>query len=329
MLSTNTPVFLSGGSDGTLSNEMFETLVRKEMAKYLDPDSDVQDTAINVESIIYDTGYDMVTKKELFNFIALRKDTVVILSTHSDSLGEKYLGLADTRARGVALRSRANLAPESEYHGTGVARALIMMSNGNLRDGTTANFIPSSFELGIKAAKMMGAGNGKWKREELFDNAPGNILNYLINIQPEFIPAGIKPTLWNDGLVWAQPYDRVQYHFPQLQTVYDNDTSVLNSFFNVMALATLNKIGADAWRQFTGTTSLTENVFKDTVEAYVNGRLKDLFAGIITVIPEVVISEYDSLRGYSWSLVNKMYANNAKTVMVYHTEVYRASDLNQ
>lgn len=328
-LSANTPVFLSGGSDGTLNSIQFETLVRKEMDKYLDADSEVQDLAINVESIIYDTGFDMETKKSLFNFIALRKDTVAILATHSDSLGERELSLSDTRARGVALRTRANLAPESEWFGTGVARALIMMSSGNLRDGTTGNIIPSSYELAIKAAKMMGAGNGKWKKEYLFDNAPGNILNYLINITPKFIPAGIKPTLWNDGLVWAQPYDRVQYHFPQLQTVYDNDTSVLNSFFNVMALATLNKIGADAWRQFTGTTSLTENVFKDAVVAYVNERLKDKFADMITVIPEVVITEGDALRGYSWQLVNKMYANNAKTVMVYHTEVYRASDLNQ
>ena len=45
------------------------------------------------------------------------------------------------------------------------------------------------------------------------------------------------------------------------------------------------------------------------------------------VIPDVYIDEYDALRGYSWHLTNKMYANNSKTVMTYTTEVYRASDL--
>jgi hypothetical protein len=326
-LSVNTPIFLNGGSDGTISNEMYEKMVRRELAKYLDTDSEVMDLAINVESIIYDTGFTLPTKEELVNFIAVRKDTALVLSTHDAELGERDLPLSDARAIAVALRTRLKLAPESEYFGTGVARAVIMAGTGLLRDGSSADRIPLSYELAIKAARMMGAGNGKWKAEQLFDKAPGNILNILIDISPAFIPAGIKPTLWADGIVWAQPYDRSQYHIPALQTVYSNDTSVLNNFFTICALCTLTKVGAETWRNFTGSTALTDGEFKDAVSNYMTERLKDRFANMYVVIPEIVISEADELRGYSWQVITKLYGNNMKTKMVHSSEVYRMSDL--
>jgi hypothetical protein len=327
MLTSNTPVFLSGGSDGSLTNEMFELLVKQDLLKYNDTESDVQDMAINVESILWDSGFTVPTKMELANFISLRKDTVLALSTHDASMGNKNYTLSQERAIAVALRSRLNLTPESEYYGTGVARAIIVAGTGNLRDGSTDERIPLIYDIAMKSATMMGAGNGNWKQEFLFDKAPGNIVTTLTNIKPDFIPAGVKPTLWADGIVWAQPFDRTQFHFPAIQTVYSDDTSVLNSFFTVMVLATLNKIGADAWRNFTGSTALTNGQFIDAVTAYVNKKLVDRFAGMVTVVPEVVITEEDAIRGYSWRLVNKLYASNMKTKMVYSTEVYRASDL--
>ncbi len=327
MLTSNTPVFLSGASDGSLTNEMFELLVKQDMLKYNDTESDVQDLAVNVESIFWDSGFTVPTKMELANFISLRKDTVLCLSTHDASLGNKNFTLTEERAIAVALKSRLNLTPESEYYGTGVARAIVVAGTGNLRDGSTDERIPQTYDIAMKAAYMMGAGTGKWKQEYIFDKAPGNIITTLTNIKPDFIPAGVKPTLWADGIVWSQPFDRTQFHFPAIQTVYSDDTSVLNSFFTVMGLATLNKIGAAAWRNFTGSTALTNGQFIDAVTAYVNKQLVDRFAGMFTVIPEVVITEEDAIRGYSWRLVNKLYASNMKTKMVYSTEVYRSSDL--
>lgn len=326
-LSSETPIFLDGGSDGSLTNEMYESLVKAEMNKYLDTDSEVMDTAINVESILYDSGFTLDCKKSLVNFITERKDTMVVLSTHDASLGEEDLPLSEARAVGVALKTRLKLAPESTYFGTGVARAVVVAGTGLLRDNTTKNRIPLTYEIAYKMAKMMGAGNYMWKMVELFDNYPGNSLTELIDINPGFIPAGIKPTLWNDGLVWAQPYDRNTYHFPAIQTIYENDTSVLNSIFTVAALCTITKIGADAWRNFTGTVGMTNEAFIAAVTNYVNNRTKDIFGTMIVVVPEVIITDEDELRGYSWRLITKLYANNMKTKMVHSSEIYRMSDL--
>lgn len=325
-INSSSQIWLDGGSDGTVDEASYEAVVRTDLAKYLDNDSELMDTAINVESIMYDTGFTLPTKEAMFNIIALRKDTVVVLSTRIDNLGDKVKPLSDQRAIGVQLRERANLAPESEYHGTGVARALIVLGSGILRDGSGKR-MPLTYELGYKAAKMMGAGDGNWDMTQMFDIDPNNRLTELTDIEPAFVPNGIKATLWNDGLVWPQPADREEFAFLQLQTVYSDDTSVLNNFFNVMALATISKVGESAWRKFSGSTSLSEGEFIDAVRAYVNSQLKDRFGGIVVVIPDVYIDEYDAIRGYSWHLTNKMYAYNSKTVMTYTTEVYRASDL--
>lgn len=322
-ISANTPLFLEGGSNGTLSNENFETLVVREMQKYLDPDSEVMDMAVNVESIIYDSGFTLETKKELCNFIALRKDTMVVLSTHDAALGTKFLPLSDERAIAVDLKTRLKLTPESDYFGTKVMRGLVVGGTALLSDGSKKERVPQALEIAIKSAAYMGAGNGEWKAVKRFDSAPGSIINNLIDVQPAFIPAGVKPVLWNAGMVWSQPFDRRQFFFPAIQTVYDDDTSVLNSYFTVMAICTLNKIAAEAWRNFTGTSSLTNAQLADAVVAFVNNRIANKFDGRFVIIPEVEFTEGDLQRGYSWSLVTKIYANNMKSVMVSRVEAYR------
>jgi hypothetical protein len=326
-IGSGTPVWMSGGSDGTLDVAHYEEQVVNEMNKYLDPDSEVQDLAINVESILYDSGFTLATKKELTSFIGIRKDTVLVLSTHEATMGENYLNLSDSRAVGIALQTRLKLVPESEYYGTGVARALVVVGSGILRDSTSSDRVAATYEIAVKAARMMGAGNGSWNATYLFDKAPGNMLEYLIDYQPSFIPSGVKPNLWVDGLVWAQPYDRVNYHFPALQTVYSDDTSVLNNFFTVVALSEVTKVAARAWRNFTGSTRLTAEQFTDAVTAYCVEQFKSRFAGMIVVVPEAILTDEDKVLGYSWHLVNKVYANNMKTVCTYTTEVYRMSDL--
>ena len=325
--SSNTPIFLNGGSDGTLSNEMFETLVKREMAKYLDTDSEVMDTAINIESVMYDSGFTLETKKELCNFIAVRKDTAVVLSTHDASLGENVLPLSDERAIAVALKTRLKLTPESTYFGTPVMRGVVVAGAGKLPDNSTKDYVPNTYSILSKSAKMMGAGNGKWKAVELFDKAPGNIVTELIGVQPGFIPAGIKPTLWNDGIVWAQPYDREQYHFPAIQTVYDNDTSVLNSWFTAMAICTLEKIADWAWRNFTGSVALTKAEFAQQVVDFVNLNVKDRFADMFVIIPEVIFTDADEQRGYSWNLALNIYSSNMKSVQTSYITARRMSDL--
>lgn len=318
--------WLGSGSDGTMTEAVYEAEVVHQLEKYLDPNSNVMDTAINVESTIYDSGFTLDTKKELCNFIALRKDTFVSLGTWSDNLTQT-LSVADEQSLAIALRTRLELFPESEYFGTPVMRGIVVGQSGYLRNSQYKKRVSLLAEVAINSARYMGAGNEKWKTGFNFDSAPGNILTRVYDVEPDFIPAGIKPIIWETGLNWAQPYDRRSFFFPALQTIYSNDTSVLNSYFTAMAIAYINKIAHRAWRRFTGTSGLTNSQFADRVVRYVEQELANRFDNRYITIPEVIFTQADTDRGYSWTLVVKIGAPNMKTVMTTWVEAFRIEDL--
>ena len=320
------PMYLSGGDDGTLSDDLYEREVVKCLDEYLDPDSPVQDTATNLETILYDSGFTVPTKLRLFDFIALRKNTVVVVGVHSHTLGEKYNSLSETRSIGNALVTRARLYPESSYFGTRTCRAMVLTQSGTDRSGTSKERFPMTFDFAVKAARKMGAGDGNWKSVYRFDGQPNSSVTELINIQPNFIPNSIKPTLWDTGLVWVQPYDMFTFHYPAMKTVYPDDTSILNSFYSVMAVATCSTVADDIWRAFTGRIPLSDEAFLAEVQAAMNKRVNGIFGGIMEVAGIAYMEPLDELRGYSWQAKFMLFGGVMKTVMVYRTEAYRMSD---
>ena len=324
-MSVNKPIFLQGGSDGTLDDAHFEEAIKLELAKYADPDSEVQELAYAIESCIWDSGFTLDVKKELINIISIRKDTMVCLGTHTVD-GSNPLPTSKARAIATALEARLKLNPESTYYGTSVARGIILLGAGELSTEDTGVTYPLTYDLMVKTARFAGAGNGKWKREYLFDHGENAVIRTMKNIVPEFIPMTIRPVLWNSNVIYPQRYDRENYFFPALQTVFANDTSVLNNYFTILALCDVTKVGFDVWKNFTGVISLTESEFKEQVENYATQLLSGKYARVINVTPECRITEADRARGYSYQLIFKLYANNMKTVCIYTTEVYRAGE---
>lgn len=333
-MANNVPVFLAGGSDGTLTNAMFEDQVVKDVEIYGDPTSKYQDLAVNVENIIWDSGFTLETKEALANFILCRKDTCVVYTTHDATKGKNTYTLSETRARASALKTRLRLCPESTFYGTPVARSMVVCGTGLIRDTDGDERVPVTYDLMIKTCKMMGAGNGLWKLDYLFDSAkegndanPGSIITSMVDVEPAYIPSGTKPALWSTGINWVQPYNRESYHFPALKTIYEDDTSVLNSFFTVMALCTVTKINAEAFRKFTGTTSKTDAEFIAEVTEWTRQRMRDIFGGMIIPVVEVYLTEADKARGYSWNATTTLYGNNMRTKAVYTTILRRTQDL--
>lgn len=326
-MSLRKPIFLQDGSDGTLSNEEFEKAVVKEMRKYADPDSEVMELAYNVESAFWDSGFTLDTKFELLNFISLRKDTFIVMSTHSVDL-DKPLTPSQEQAVASALNARFKLHPESTFYGTGVARGLIVQGCGLDSIGHDGVYRPQSKDLLIKTSRFAGAATGKWNKAYLFDRGERCVIDNLKDIYPAFIPQSQKASLWMSNIVYSQRYDRSNYFFPALQTVYDNETSVLNNYFTIMGICTVTKEAFNTWKAYSGSIDLTSIEFKDAVERYLRNRLEDKFAGILTAIPVCEITDEDKLRGYSYRLKVKLFANMSKTVCIYTTETYRMGEEN-
>jgi len=324
-MSKSTPVYLGAGKDGTMNEATFEAGVARIMEKYLDPNSEVIDPAVNLENVLYDTGFTLNTKKKLINFIAKRKDTFVGLSTRIDNLGNKYDDLMTERAIAVNLKAALSLAPESTYFGTPVVRGMIVAGSGKDNLDPENKRYGLIMDLAYKAARMMGG--QKWKKELMFDRGDKNIILNYSDVQPSYIPAGIKPDLWNIGVIWPQPYDLRAYSFPALQSVYDNDTSVLNNIFMALAITITNKVAAAAFRKFTGDTSDTPPEFIDKVETWMNNQLDGKFAYIIETNVKAMITNFDERRGYSWTVASKLYGNVMKTVMTHYIEAWNKEDM--
>lgn len=322
----STNVFAKGGSDGTMNDTVFAQLVRNELLRYLDPNDEVQELAVNVESVFYDSGFPLETKLAIPALIAQRKDTFVVLGTHT--VNDRTLTASEEHSLAIALRTRLQMYPESDYFGTPVMRGMIVGRSGKLRNSQFTKELPLTAEILIKSAKYMGASNGRWKNGAHFDGAPGSVVSYMYDINITWVPASVRNRNWDVGLNWVQAYDRRSYFFPALKTVYDDDTSVLNSYLTALAIGQLNKVAHAAWREFSGTAHLTNAQFAQRVNDFVADRVRGRFDERFVIQPDASFTDMDLLRGFSWTLPIRIYSPSMKTVMVSYVQAYRIEDLN-
>lgn len=324
-MSQYTNVMAGGASDGTMNDTLFAQLVAEDVVGYLDPNSSLQDIAMNPESIMYDTGFPLATKQAMCSFVGLRHDTFLVLSTY-DVL-EPQLTQSQEMSIAIALRTRLQMYPESTYFGTGVMRGMVIGYSGTLLNSQYTTPVPLTFEIGIKSAIYMGAANGAWKTGYNFSRAPGSVLQYVVNPTISWLPGTVRNKAWSVGLNWVQTFNRKSVFFPALKTVYDDDTSVLNSYFTAMAICTLNKLAHAAWRQFSGADDLTNAQLADKVNSFISAQTQGIFDGKYIIQPAAFFTDMDIARGYSWTLPIKIYADNMKTVMTTYTQAYRMSTL--
>lgn len=324
-LSQSTNVFAKGGSDGTMTQAMHAALVTEYMQRYLSPDDELNDVAYHVESHVYDSGYPLSAKYALINFLANRKDTIVVLSP--TEFGQAALSPSEEYSVAASLRARLDLHPESSYFGTPVFRALIQGSAGRVRGSAYVERFPLTHEIAVKSALFMGAGNGRWKPKEKFDGQPGSIIETQFDLTNPWTPQSVRNRNWDIGLNWVQRNGRESFFFPALKTVYSDDTSVLTSYVTACAIAYLNKVTQKIHRLFSGRSDLTPAQFTDAVNSAYSAEIKDIFDGRFVVIPKAFFSSMDQVRNYSWTLPVEIYAPGMQTVMTAYTVARRIQDL--
>jgi hypothetical protein len=325
-LNESTSLYAAGATDGTMDEEeLFPDLVAARVAAYADETSPLQDTAMYPESIIYDTGFPMEVKYELIKFISVRRDTFVVLTTYV--VGGPEMSAANENSAALLLMARVQSYPESDYFGTAVMRGLIMGRYGVLKNSAYKKKLPITIELAAMSSRMMGAGNGRWNQEALFDKAPNNQINMFRDINITFTSTKVRNKDWDVGLNWVQTSTRSTYFIPALQTVYNNDTSVLNSFFFAMVCVEMQKVAERVWRLFSGSISLEDPVLFDRVNRAVEERSVGRFAGLFKIVPAAYKTEADNARGFSYTLPISIYGNVMSTVATVELKAYRLSDL--
>lgn len=327
VISEHGTIYATGGSDGTMNEQLFAELVAADVVNFADRNHKYQNTARYPVSHFYDSGFPLETKYALCSALAIRKDTVVILSTY-DVLGTG-LSSADESSIAIALKTRLQMYPESEYFGTSTMRGIVVPRFGERINTQYRKKLPLTIELASKSARYMGASNKIWDGTENFEGDPNNRVTDFTNINNTWTPAHIRNKDWDNGLVAVLDYDRSEAFFPAYKTVYDNDTSVLNSYITVCAIAELQKIGEEVWRELSGRSDLTEAQLVKEVQDRYNEKTTNLFDARYVITPRAYFTADDRSRGYSWTTEVTIYSPTMYTVQKLIVVARRISDLEE
>lgn len=342
-LSESTHIPLSGGSDGTLVDPLtkrydvtFDAKVRDYMEQYADPDSYLQDLARNMESEVYDTGFSERTKYAIGKIILLRKDTVCHLATFIEQLStdastamEQSDPLGYHMSMGMILRNYLRLMPESEYFATSVCRATMKPGSYLLRNSNYKRRVSPMIDYALKRAKYMGAADAFWREDDRYDGAPGSILELGYDVMPQFVPKSQTFNAWDLGLVFPTYFDYSSYHIPVWKTVYDNDTSILNSDMIISAIAYINKVVAFVDRELKGVEGIKPAELADMYNKKITARLKGRFGSKYRITPMAQFSSMDVLRGYSITVPVRIEGSVPNSVMMTYVVAMRYQDTAQ
>ena len=88
-------------------------------------------------------------------------------------------------------------------------------------------------------------------------------------------------------------------------------------------------VGERVHRMYSGNVRLSDAQLVERVNEEVEKQTNGRFAGLVRVVPAAMLTDADTLRGYSWTLPIKAYFNNMKTVQTLDIRAYRMSDYSE
>lgn len=305
--------WLQGGDDGAVTAEAYDLAVREELNVFGEGEIPYADRASYPMSAFIDTGFSLETKKMMSNIMSVRPDAWVLASTQ-DAL-EPLNTPEEDSSIGASLRNMLALVPESEFYNTGACRAVVMKHAGRYLDSEYDGILPFTVDFAVKVATYMGG--ERMKSGFAPDNGAYRVVSRFVEHNAKFRHVKPRNTDWQAGISSAEPFDhRGQVFFPGIQTVYHDNTSVLNSFFPMAICCHLNRIGELAWRMFTGDSRLTSSEYATNVDRFIEDQVKDRYDGRADITPSSHYTAADTQRGYSWHTDIEGLFDGMKTVEV-------------
>lgn len=320
--------YAKGGGDGTMDSDMFDKLVKNQCQNYGDLEYDFLNMGHYPQSFIWDSGFSLETKKALLVPIGKRKDIITILGTQV--AGARQNTIEEELSMAIALRTYARLFPESAVYGTHVCRAAIVGHSGKLINHPWTGVLPLTIDLADKVSKFMGAGNGRWKEDQGFDDGENgrNVVTMFktSTINHRWKPEAAYEADWDNAMIGIRSKNRTAVFYPGFQTVYDDQTSTLNSLINVCGFVELEKIAYRVWSMLASNAKLTNEQFIERSDALIAAEAQGKFDDRFIIVPKTEFTSFDQGRGFSWTTNINAYANNEKLVGTYTITARRRSD---
>lgn len=316
--------YLVGGSDGTMNNDTFDALVRREMLAFGTGTVNYLDIAKYPCSHLWDAGFTTDTKKALCRFIGVRPDTNVTLTTHVYNHVQNDAQTENSMK--VALVSFARAYPESQRYGTATCRAQVVGHSYQLNNSSYTDFVPASYSLAKMTARYAGASIAKFNSAYRFDRGELAVIEDGYNINLTYKTTDGYSSDWDAGLINIRSFDQYRYFFPALQTVYNNDRSVLKGYLAAIIVGDLERVAHTVWRELSGASSLTNAQMVKMVNEKIIEKTEGRYDGVVDIVPNAYFTAQDLSNGYSITIDINLYGQVIKTVHKYTIVAHRRAD---
>jgi len=326
----STPTYMQGGYDGAVfDNDAFEAAIVTELKDgFGDPASRLNNMAISRFSTFIDTGFSAATKTEFGVVLSNRKDLNLIGATAFLNKQNKKQENDEAISMAAILNSMYSIYTESELYNTPTFRYCIVMGSGLSRHENYRYHLPLTYDFVYKNVRMFGGKDGKWNTKYEFSARGGNNITEQTDIYPDFVPDTIKNKLWTSNLIWPQGKDKQTWIYPAMQTGYNDDTSVANGWYSVIADCYAQKVLNETFLYLVGDQVMTRTEYKDEFIRYASAMLSaEHFGNIIEAKVVLHYTKEDEQRGYSAHAYVELYVPNMKTVINSHVVMKRIDNL--
>ena len=324
--------YASGGSDGDIDGDpdgVLGTKIIDEMeTNWENPDYPLVDIARFPFSDLYDTGFPTATKTAMSLALGYRPNVFVTFASHD--LSDDALTNIEENSIAASLSSTIGLQVESVLYGTAACRAMLVGHRAEKKVGAKySKPVTLVDDIAVKRAGFAGAGNGNLNKERAYDVSPMNRVDGYKGLNNTFKPDIVKDGAWDAQLNYVQYSDTKTLFWPALQSVYKNETSILNSEIVTRIMCNLVLVCNTIWTELTGTTELTNAQLIERSNRRFNELVDGRYADRVVLEPVTHITQADDARGYSWNMDVRVYGNNMKTVGTFNIIARRLEDLEQ
>lgn len=299
LFTENSSHFAQGGADGVMGPTKLDELMVAELNAFEDGPIPYMDMAAYPFSCFYDSGFGPEVKRALPALYA-RPDMYFVAATQV--AGKRLNTPSEDSSMAASLRAHYRSVPESEHWGTSACRAIVIANGGELIGSSFKGYLPFTIAFARKCAEYMGSSTGYMNANRRFSSAPGNTITDYKKHNVVFRKEGARSEDWKNGLVFAQSFGLRSIFWPALQSIYDDQTSILNSFFNMAICCNLTRVGERAWRWFTGDDYRSRGEFLRDVREYVEQETLGRYDNRGEVTPNPHYTQLDDVLGYSWHL---------------------------
>jgi hypothetical protein len=326
LFTDTTTHFAEGGDDGDISDEAYDKACGDWLDNFMNNENRLWDRWRVPMSCMYDSGFSLETKLKFPQMLANRDDIYLVMSTQV--WGQPMNSEAEDYSIGVSLKNALLGYPESVLHGTQCCRAIILGHAGEMPKAKVKSVVPLTYKFAKDCAAYMGAGDGIWVAEKQPDDPKNNVVKDYTEINARSKSEAMIDNFWANGICWAQYKDRRDQFVPAYQTVYEDDTSVLNSAFNMIVAVDVIKVCRAVWTELVGIKGLTEAQFIQKSNDKIAKAVAGKYDGRVTVVPDTYFTPADSSRGFSWSCNVTLYMGTMRTVGSFTVLTDRLDALN-